>query len=440
MMNHTAFPALRHAASRLLIGTLGALLLAACASPGGPANPPTPTTVAMTAAPTYLERARAQTSTHDQVSMRASVLRAAESQAHFGLPLADQGVQPVWVQIENRSQRPYWLMRSFMDPSYYAPREVARLFKSRASAQDMRTAETRLIDEAIKLHVAPGHTVSGFVYTTLDRGLKVMNVELLGLGRVLRFDFAEEQSDGGFDYQARSAERARAQGATRAITARALWDELRKYPCCTTDAESQGQGDPLNIAFVGSERDVLVALVRAGWDFTETINATSVGHMVSAFAFGGADRTSPVSPLYVDGRPQDFAMQHARTDIAQRSHLRLWLTPLQVEGQAVWIGQISRDIGVKVTTLSKTLTTHVIDPQVDHARFRLLETLLRSGNVARWGYVGGVGTASRDQPRANLTKDPYFTDGQRLVLFISRTPRDMGKAEFIPWSESEPKG
>ena len=104
--------------------------------------------------------------------------------------------------------------------------------------------------------------------------------------------------------------------------------------------------------------------------------------MLSAFAFGGGYRTSPVSPLFVNGRPQDLAMQHARTDIAQRSHLRLWLSPLQVEGQPVWIGQISRDIGVKVTTLSKTLTTHVIDPQVDHARFRLLETLLRSGAMS----------------------------------------------------------
>ncbi len=427
----------RSGATRLAAAALGTLLLVACASPGGPTAVATPAATAASAT-AYLERARAQVSTRDQVSVRATALRAAESQAHFGLPLADRGVQPVWLEIENHSPQPYWLMRSFMDASYYAPREVARLFKSQVPADALRAAQTRLIDDAIKLHVAPGHTVSGFVYTTKDRGLKLMNVELLGVGRVLRFDLAEDQPDGNFDYEASRIRRATEHQSARTVTVRELGAEIERMPCCTTDADGKGLGDPLNIVFVGAERDVLVALVRAGWDFTETINAASVGRMVSAFAFGGGDRTSPVSPLYVGGRPQELAMQHARTDIAQRSHLRLWLSPLQVEGQPVWIGQISRDIGVKVTNMSKTLTPHVIDPQVDHARFRLLETLLHSGNVERWGYVDGVEAASREHPRTNLTEDPYFTDGKRLVVFISKTPRAMDKAGFISWTRSEP--
>ena len=425
----------RSCAARLAAVVLGAMLLVACASPGGPAAVATPMAAADSAT-AYLERARTQVSTHDQVSVRASVLRAAESQAHFGLPLADQGVQPVWLQIENRSRQPHWLMRSFLDANYYAPREVARLFKSQVPADSLRAAEARLIDDAIKLHVAPGHTVSGFVYTTMDRGLKLMNVDLLGLGGVLHFDLTEDQPDGSFDYEASRIRRATEHQSARTVTVRQLGAEIERMPCCTTDADGKGLGDPLNIVLVGAERDVLVALVRAGWDFTETISAASVGRMASAFAFGGGYRTSPVSPLFVNGRPQDLAMQHARTDIAQRSHLRLWLSPLQVEGQPVWIGQISRDIGVKVTTLSKTLTTHVIDPQVDHARFRLLETLLHSGNVARWGYVDGVEAASREHPRTNLTADPYFTDGKRLVVFISKTPRAMDQAEFISWTRS----
>jgi len=68
-----------------------------------------------------------------------------------------------------------------------------------------------------------------------------------------------------------------------------------------------------------------------------------------------------VSGLYVFGRKQDVALQRARRSISQRNHMRLWLAPFRVEGNSVWVGQVSRDIGVKVTPKSPTLTTHVID-------------------------------------------------------------------------------
>lgn len=188
---------------------------------------------------------------------------------------------------------------------------------------------------------------------------------------------------------------------------------------------------------VGSEHDVLVSLVRGGWDFTETINASSVSRMVGVFVFGGSYRNSPVSALYFEGRPQDFAMQRARASISQRNHLRLWLTPLQVNDLPVWVGQISRDIGVKVTRLSPTLTTHVIDPDVDESRDYLLQDMLMTSNVARWGYAAGVGKASLEQPRSNLMADPYFTDGRRLVLFISQSPRAMQDAEYFQWHPND---
>jgi len=56
-----------------------------------------------------------------------------------------------------------------------------------------------------------------------------------------------------------------------------------------------------------------------------------------------------------------------------------------------------------------------------------------TSNVARWGYVDGVGEASQAQPRANLAGDPYFTDGRRLVLFVAQSPRAMQDAEFVQW-------
>jgi hypothetical protein len=60
----------------------------------------------------------------------------------------------------------------------------------------------------------------------------------------------------------------------------------------------------------------------------------------------------------------------------------LWLAPFTIDGLQVWVGQISRDIGIKLTTQSWYLTTHLISPEVDQDRFYLMQDLILSGAVA----------------------------------------------------------
>ena len=154
---------------------------------------------------------------------------------------------------------------------------------------------------------------------------------------------------------------------------------------------------------------------------------------VVSFFSGGEYRYSPVSGLYVLGRTQDVALQKARENIHERNHLRLWMTPIRFRGTPVWIGQISRDIGVRFTR--RTITTHKIDPDVDETREFLLENLADSQGLKAIGYVEGVGAAPLDSPRENLTGDPYFTDGYRVVLWVSSKPMDIAEIEVLPWRE-----
>jgi LssY C-terminus len=107
----------------------------------------------------------------------------------------------------------------------------------------------------------------------------------------------------------------------------------------------------------------------------------------------------------------------------------LWMTPMRYEGKPVWIGQISRDIGVRFTW--KTITTHKIDPNVDETREYLVEDLAYAQSLAQLGYVTGVGAVPFDQPRGNLTGDPYFTDGLRVVLFVSADPLDISEIRVL---------
>ena len=151
--------------------------------------------------------------------------------------------------------------------------------------------------------------------------------------------------------------------------------------------------------------------------------------MSKSFLSGSENRYSPVSGLYVFGRPQDVAFQKARDNLNERNHLRLWLTTLRYQGAPVWIGQISRDIGVRLTR--KTITTHKVDPDVDETREYLLENLAYSQALSKVGYVPGVGAASIGEPRGNLTGVPYFTDGLRLVLWVTSRPTDIAEIQDL---------
>ena len=197
-------------------------------------------------------------------------------------------------------------------------------------------------------------------------------------------------------------------------------------------------GDPLNFVVVESKRDPIVPFVARGWHLARQLDVTSAIDTARAFLFRDAFLTSPVSPLYVFGRSEDVVVQKARSTINERVHARFWLTPYTVEGRRVWIGQVSRDIGVRLTSQTWNLTTHKIGPDVDFDRAYLLQDLIMSGFVERYGYIDGVGAASASEPRKNLTGDPYYTDGLRAVVFLSNQTTSIPDVERLPWQVPPP--
>ena len=128
-------------------------------------------------ASSYLKRADRQAQIQQQVEVKVAVLRDNESQAVFGLPLAAKGIQPVWVEITNRSQVPYWFLPVFLDKDFFSAHEVAYLFHGGNDRQD-GAIERLLSDRQVELHVPAGEKVAGFVYTNVTRGIKLVNVEL----------------------------------------------------------------------------------------------------------------------------------------------------------------------------------------------------------------------------------------------------------------------
>src|SRR5262249_55492940 len=278
--------------------------------------------------------------------------------------------------------------------------------------------------------IRPGTESAGFVFSCLDEGTKQVPGPLLGAAGTKDFLFALPVPGLKVDYHGKSLADLVNAGEVIECDEAELRRRLEAMPRSTTNRSGSIEGDPLNLVVIGDFGSILYGF-GARWDETETITLRSCLRMVNAFVRGSRYRYSPVSPLYVDGRSQDFALQKARQTINQRLHLRLCLTPLRYQGKPVWIGQVSRDIGVRFTLRTWNLTTHKIDPNVDDARDYVVDDLLHHGRVAQMGYVVGVGASPQTNPRRNLTGDTYFTDGLRAVVLFSDSKTS---PTFLNWA------
>jgi hypothetical protein len=371
------------------------------------------------------------------VEVSAGILTDAQAARLYGVDLPGAGLQAIWLRIENRSAHGRWLLSTGLDPNYYPPDEAAALFNVWRGAKTGQRIVERFRSLAIPQKAAAGATIEGFVLAPRHEGGRYVNVGLAGHEGVLEFGFAVPLADGEFDFERLDAARIYAGVERPDLGLDALRVRLREMPCCTLDESGSRQGDPLNLVLIGEAPEVLAALSRGGWSFTHRLGLKSVRRMVAAAISGSPYPVAPVSPLYAFGRPQDLALQRARGTIVQRNHLRIWLAPFRHAGRSVWVGQVSRDIGVKASLHSGTLTTHVIDPNVDEARENLLQSLMMAGMTRRFGFVAGVPPASASAPRENLAGDPYFTDGLRVVVELSAgAPVSPADVRFIEWRES----
>ena len=375
---------------------------------------------------------RAQSQEENGVKVTAAVLSAEECLAKFGVNLYSRGIQPVWLEIQNDDTEPVVFLPAGLDPEYVTPLESSFLSRFAIRKADHDEMDKYFFERGMGNHVAPGNKISGFVFTTLDEGTKTFNVDVLGDDKNLRtFTFFIPVPGIRADHHSVDWENLYPAAEIVDYDENGLRKALETLPCCTTNQKGTEQGDPLNLVVIGGLDDVYYAFIRAGWDETETIYRASLFKTIRSFLFGGRYRYSPVSALYVFDRGQDVALQRARTSIHERNHLRLWLAPMRFEGKLVWIGQISRDIGVRFTT--KTITTHKIDPDVDETRSFLIQDLWYSQGLEKFGYVKGVGAASYDEPRGNLTGDPYFTDGLRAILWVSSQPSAFSDVGWFDW-------
>jgi len=295
--------------------------------------------------------------------------------------------------------------------------------------------DARFFASRMPLRVPPAGIVSGYVFTHRETGLKFITVAMVRNQQELKFRFVVPVAGPALAVERADLNQIYAADAIRELGLDDLREALAALPCCGSNADGTGKADPLNLVLVGDGLSIAFPLVERGWRFVQPLDLRSAVDSAEAFVLDANDPELPVSAMWVFGRREDVALEKPRDTISQRNHLRLWLTPLRYDGKSVFVGQISRDIGVEYTDKSWYLTTHKIDPDVDLDRDYLLQDLLLSGAVTRIGFVQGVGPSTAAAPRVNLTGDPYLTDGLRLVVFLGPARSRFLPLEKMDWAD-----
>jgi len=384
---------------------------------------------------------RGQTQKGDEMSVTVAVPTQEETRELFDAKLHKKKIQPIWIEIENHTDEVAWFFHYSVDPNYFPPLEAAWKSHRCWAKKTNQRIDQFFYDQTIPATVQPHETISGYVFANLDRGWKHIPIEILQDDGLHEFEFFAKLPGFKADYEKVDFDSLYDEDELIELeTEQELRDWVESIPCCTENKKGTKTGDPVNFVLVASDAALTNSLVRAGWDVTRAMSSGSAMATVGAAIFGKTYRYAPISSLYVLGRPQDAGLQKARWNIHQRNHMRLWVSPATYRGDYVYIGQISRDIGSRLTTKSSTLTTHKIDPAVDEARDYLILDLVYANAVPAYGFTRGVGVSTWENPGRNLTGDPYFTDGRRAVIFLSEEVVPFEDVEYLKWVTADDLG
>ena len=74
-----------------------------------------------------------------------------------------------------------------------------------------------------------------------------------------------------------------------------------------------------------------------------------------------------------------------------------------------------------------------LEKDMDEVRSYLGQDLMEANAIEHYGAVRGGYASTLAEPRMNLTGDPWFSDGLRLVLFISPEPVPPNKIRVVDW-------
>ncbi|WP_426004898.1 LssY C-terminal domain-containing protein [Paenarthrobacter sp. NyZ202] len=182
-------------------------------------------------------------------------------------------------------------------------------------------------------------------------------------------------------------------------------------------------GDPVNVALLGTERQIHAIMNRAGWTIADDVTFASSRRIVTSTLLRQSYEQAPVSPLYLFDRQQDFAyQQEVDNNPGKRHHVRFWRCPegwMLPGGHKVdWLaaGTYDRSVGFSLFTLQ---ITHKIEQNTDVERNHIVRTVSEGEPAVTVRVIKDFSTGYHSR---NGGGDSISTDGDLPVVDARSVP------------------
>ena len=369
---------------------------------------------------------RAVVQKQGQIQVRASVPSDEEAKKLFGISLSNRGIQAVWLEVTNNSNVRVRLAPYSMDPDYFPPHEVAYMYRKQFSKQGWLDMEQRFFEMSMPRHLEPGETRSGVVFTNAQKGTKSFNVDVYytdGKQDFEHFTFFIEVPGFTPDHAEVNFRGLYAEEDRKEVDIAGLRALVADMPCCTTNSDGSARGQPIVILLVAKGIDLLQALLRSGWEET---SANRSPDFLSA-----SD--------YFLGRPPDSIFRKGRDRGTERNEMGIWLTPVAVDGVPVWAAQIKHAIGRRFP-IEETFLGVRLDPDINDGRNFLLQNLWYSGSLKHYAWSNTGVEVPKESPAMDFNENAWFSDGYRLVLWVSGDSVALTETSEIEWDQVRNSG
>jgi hypothetical protein len=179
-------------------------------------------------------------------------------------------------------------------------------------------------------------------------------------------------------------------------------------------------GDPLNVALIGTEEEVMKIMVAAEWYPADPLTLESCLRIAVASVLKRPYDEAPVSNLYLFGQEQKLAFQQAvNNNPRKRHHVRFWLTPkIAEDGRPIWVGSAVYDERVEFSRATGQIT-HMTAADVDAERDYLFHDLERTGDLTEEFIIKGFHKVLEGR---NGGGNPWHTDGDLYLGVIKPLP------------------
>jgi hypothetical protein len=188
----------------------------------------------------------------------------------------------------------------------------------------------------------------------------------------------------------------------------ALREPIRNLPCCGTDKRGEESSEPLNLVLIGNGEELVRALLRTGW------RETSV------------EEAAKLAPQFLYGREQDAIFRYETIGGDGFYELRFWKAPFRSGADEVYVGQ-ARHFYRLIGSVTR------LDADVDNARNFAIQKFLYGQAISEIAWVAGKEVVLASSFWDALIRPSYFSDGYRIVLWLSAEPVSMFDMKIRRW-------